>query len=101
LKEYKGKDHLIASSVNSLIGDCYSDLGETGKAIDYYKKAVSKAKSESLSPIYLKKVATAYESTGDYKEALSVYNTIKTDYPESKEASDIDKYIERAGSLIK
>jgi len=51
--------------------------------------------------VYLKKAAVAYE-TGlqDYKSALAVYTQIKTKYPASYEAQNIDKYIERAKILL-
>ena len=100
LKEYKGKDEVFLSAVNSLIGDSYINLGETQNAIGYFKKAI-KSENKSLNPIYLKKMALAYENLADYKGALEAYNTIKTKYPESQEASDVDKYIERAKELVK
>ena len=100
LKDYKGKDKLISSTVDGLIGDSYVDLGDIQNAIGHFKKAM-KSDSKSLNPIYLKKLAIAYESLGNYKDALEAYNTIKTKYSESQEASDIDKYIERAKVSIK
>ena len=100
LKEYKGKDELTSSAINGLIGDSYFDLGETQNAINYFKKAI-KSESKSLSPIYLKKIAIAHESLGNYNDALKAYNTIKTKYAESQEASSIDKYIERAKKTAK
>jgi tetratricopeptide (TPR) repeat protein len=101
LKKYKGRETIVASSCIGLIGDSYVQLEETGKAIDYFNQAAKKANSASLSPIYLKKAAVAYESLGNYKEALNIYNTIKAKYPESQEASNIDKYIEKAKELTK
>jgi tetratricopeptide (TPR) repeat protein len=101
LKKYKGREAIVASSCIGLIGDCYAQLEETGKAIDHFNKAAEKANNASLSPIYLKKAAVAYESLGNYKAALDVYSTIKTKYPESQEAAGIDKYIEKAKELTK
>jgi tetratricopeptide (TPR) repeat protein len=101
LKKYKGKDRVIASSVIAMIGNSYADTGEPDKAITYFKDAANKANSASLSPVYLKKAAVAYEKIENYKGALDIYNTIKTKYPESQEATNIDKYIEKAKSLIK
>jgi tetratricopeptide (TPR) repeat protein len=101
LKKYKGKEAIVAASCTGLIGDSYAQLDEPEKAIDYFNKAAKKANSASISPIYLKKAAVAYESLGNYKEALNAYNTIKAEYPESQEAANIDKYIERAKELVK
>ncbi|MDR2058491.1 MAG: tetratricopeptide repeat protein [Dysgonamonadaceae bacterium] len=101
LKEYKSKDIIMSSAITGMIGDCYVELKEFEKAIDYFKKAANKANSSLMSLTYLKKVAVTYESLGNYKEALNAYNTIKNKYPESQEASNIDKYIERAKGSVK
>ena len=101
LKSYSTKDVLFAAQIQGAIGDCEINLGNTKQGIDYFKKAASKANSSVLSPIYLNKAATAYESMEDYKSALEVYNTIKSKYPNSQEGNVVDKYIERAKALIK
>jgi tetratricopeptide (TPR) repeat protein len=101
LKSYSGKDILFAAQVTGAIGDCYVNLGKVKEGINYFNKAAEKANSKLLSPIYLNKAAAAYESLEDYKSALDIYLTIKSKYPESQEASAIDKYIERAKMQIK
>ena len=42
------------------------------------------------------KLAMTYELNGDYVNALDIYKTIKSDFKESKEAIEIEKYISRA-----
>jgi tetratricopeptide (TPR) repeat protein len=101
LKSYSGKDILFAAQVTGAIGDCYVNLGEMKEGINYFNKAAAKANSKLLSPLYLNKAAVAYESLGDYKSALDIYSTIKSKYPESQEANAVDKYIERAKTLVK
>ena len=51
-----------------------------------------------ISPIYLKKAGIAYESLKEYDKAVKAYETIKDKYASSMEASDIEKYIERASA---
>jgi tetratricopeptide (TPR) repeat protein len=101
LKSYSGKDQLFAAQVIGAIGDCEINLGNVKQGIDYLHKAAIKANHSKVSPIYLNKAATACENLGNYKEALDIYTTIKTKYPESMEASAVDKYIERAKMQIK
>ncbi|MDR0506058.1 MAG: tetratricopeptide repeat protein [Dysgonamonadaceae bacterium] len=101
LEGYKQKDKILASTVTGLIGDTYAQMEQTDKAISHFKKAASMANSASISPVYLKKMAIAYESQNKYNDALDAYNTIKTKYPESQEAESIEKYIVRAKSFIK
>ncbi|MCL1938364.1 MAG: tetratricopeptide repeat protein [Candidatus Azobacteroides sp.] len=99
-ESYKGKDQLFAAQVMAMIGDCYVNLGHTKKGIEYFHKAAAKANHSMISPIFLNKAAVVYENQNDYKSALDIYNTIKTKYPASKEASGVDKYIERAKAHI-
>ena len=44
------------------------------------------------------KQAKILESNEDFSSALEIYNTIKSDYPESKEGINIDKYITSASN---
>jgi len=101
LKKFNSNDKLITPMVKGLIGDCYIDLGDVAKGIKYFNQAASKASSEFLSPIYLKKAGIAYEGIFDYANAVKMYQTIKNNYPNSQEASEVEKYIERAGLQIK
>ena len=101
LKKYSPKDKIVAPVIQGLMGDCYVDLGNAAEGIKCFLKAESEASSDVLSPVYLKKAGFAYESISDYANAQKVYQTIKDKYPNSQEASDIDKYIERAASQIK
>ena len=99
INDYKGKDILIAAQALAVAGDCEVNLGNLKKGADYFKKAASKADNSVLTPMNLAKAAVVYESLEDYKAALDVYNTIKTKYPESQEASIVEKYIERVKFL--
>ena len=101
LKKYKGNDKIVAPVIKGLIGDCFVNLEDLTEGIKHFNKAASELDSELLSPIYLKKAGTAYESIFDYANAKKAYQTIKDKYPNSQEASDIDKFIERATLLMK
>ncbi len=101
LKKFKADDKMISPAIIGLIGDCYVDMNKVKEGIDYFQKAASKADDNMLSPIYLKKAGIAYESLKEYNKALEAYNSIKTKYPASQEASEIDKYIDRAELLNK
>jgi hypothetical protein len=47
------------------------------------------------------KAGELYELSGNYSEALKIYERIESDYPESTEGSSIEKYIARVKLLIK
>ncbi len=95
LNDFSTSDPILEPESIGLMGDAYMEKGEISKAQDYYKKAVSKAKDNSLlAPIYLKKLGTAYEKEQKWADALNVYESIKSDYPNSNEGAIVDKYIQ-------
>ncbi|RYE36818.1 MAG: tetratricopeptide repeat protein [Sphingobacteriaceae bacterium] len=95
LTNYRGDDVIIASQALGNTGDAYVELKDFDKAITFYKKAVDKGNNSFTSPIYLKKLGLVYENQKNYNDALDAYQKIKTDFPESNEATSIDKYIAR------
>lgn len=101
LKSFSANDNMISPAITIAVGDCYVNLDNTKEGIKYFEKAAKDANNEVLSPIALKKAGIAYESLKQYKDAIKVYTTIKEQYFNSMEASDIDKYITRASELAK
>ena len=96
LKEYDGNDQILTPISLGAIGDAYSELGKQDDAIDQYVKASEENKNNFTTPIYLMKAATLFESQGKYADAIKIYEQLKTDYPESREGKDVQKYISRA-----
>ncbi|MBE9586047.1 tetratricopeptide repeat protein [Mucilaginibacter sp. JRF] len=95
LNNYRGDDYMVAAEALGGIGDAYVEQKKYEDAANYYNKAVDKASNSFLSPLYLKKLGLVYEATNDKKSAADAYNKIKTDYPTSGEAQNIDAYIAR------
>lgn len=99
LKQFSSDDIMISTIALGAIGDSYLELGDANEAISYYEKAVKNGGNKLTSPIYLFKAGLAYEDIQDFSSAESKYKAIKLDFPDSKEAQTIDKYIARAESL--
>ncbi|WP_313188245.1 tetratricopeptide repeat protein [Sphingobacterium siyangense] len=81
--------------VIGLTGDAFSELKDYKKAADYYKQASEKSSNSYTTPLFLKKLGLVYEAQNDYKNAETAYKKIKTDFPESQEASTIDGLLGR------
>jgi tetratricopeptide (TPR) repeat protein len=96
LNSYRGDDAMVAAEALGSVGDAYVELKDFDKAETYFKKAADKAKNKFLTPLYLKKLGLVYEAKNDNKSAADTYKKIKTDYPESAEAQNIDEYIARS-----
>lgn len=93
LKKFKGKDKLVSVQALGAIGDAYLELNNTDKALAYYKKAVKLNPNDLLTPRYMYRAGLVCERKGDWKAAAKMYDGLKHSYPNSIEASDIDKRI--------
>ena len=78
------------------MGDAYGELEQYDEAISAYRKAVSSAENDFLTPYYMKKLGLLYEMQGDYAAAADIFKDIKRDYAKSQDGMNIDKFIERA-----
>jgi len=85
---------------NGALGDAYSELEDLDRAMRYYRRAVNAQENELLTPYYLKKIGLLHEYQQNYSDALEAYQRIKDEFPQSTEASSIDKYIQRAQQNI-
>ena len=99
LSAFDSDDMIVSSIATGAIGDAYMELGETKKAASFYMDAANDRKNDFTTPIYLMKAAAAYEELGNYKKAFGIYETIKKNYPDTKEGLEVDKYLARAKSI--
>lgn len=94
LEAYKGSDAILEARATACIGDAYVGLEDYGKALHYFEKA-AKAADNMFAAGYLLKAGAVAEKLGENAKALSFYQTIKDQYPQSMEGYEIDKYIGR------
>ena len=94
LETYKGSDAILEARATACIGDAYVGLEDYGKALNYFEKA-AKAADNMFAAGYLLKAGAVAEKLGENAKALSFYQTIKDQYPQSMEGYEIDKYIGR------
>ncbi len=101
LKKYSETgSEILDPLVIGLIGDAYSESHDYKNAADYYKKASEKSKNSYTTPLFLKKLGLVYEQLDENKLAAEAYSKIKTDYPESTEATTIDGPLARAEAKL-
>lgn len=100
LKDFDANDQVIAPIALGAIGDANLELGDNEEAIKYYLKAASASSNKFTTPIYLMRAGMTMELAGKYKEALEVYKKIKTDYNESAEGREVEKYLARAEAML-
>lgn len=99
LDRFRPKDEILGPIAKGSIGDAFMELNQPKDALKYYKDAVSLSSNEFTAPKYLMKAAIVSLDLNNGREALSFLNKIKTEYPESAEAGQIDMYIGMAESM--
>jgi tetratricopeptide (TPR) repeat protein len=98
LSDFESDDDLLLARGKSLLGDAYMELAETeaseyDNAIKAYKKATELEKNSAFTPVYLMKLALAYELKGNDKQAIATYSTLIDGYkPTITEVADAKKY---------
>ena len=92
LKKFSAGDLNINPAAHQLLGDAYVELEEYGKAAKAFE-AAAESGNEIIAPMSLKKAGIVYLHEGEKAKALRAFKAIKSDYPQSAEAQDIDKYI--------
>ncbi|MDR0982772.1 MAG: tetratricopeptide repeat protein [Culturomica sp.] len=96
LETFSSDDYFVNNMAKANVGDAYMQKGDYASAADKYKDAASSKKNDFSTPIFLMKSGLAYEKAGNFQSALKTYEEIKSNYPNSQEGRDIDKYIVRA-----
>lgn len=91
----KCDDEMTTPAAVGVLGNCYAQLNQLDKATETLLKAAEMADNNTLTPMYLQQAGEIFESQGNTDKALNCYNEIKNKYPQSMQAVEIDKYIER------
>jgi len=99
LEKFDGKGTPLEYLAYGALGDAYMETGNTDKGVDFYKKAAGNEKDGYTSPMYLFRAGLALELAGKTADAKTIYLDIKSKYPYSQQARDIDKYLARVGEL--
>ena len=94
LKQYNGKESILAQRAIAAQGDAYAGLEEFNNALACYEKAARKVEND-YSAEYLQKAGRVAEQLGDAQKALAFYKEIKDQYPNTIQGMQIDKYISR------
>ncbi len=69
------------------------ETNNNAKGIELYKKAAGNEKDNFVSPLYLFRAGLASELNGKTEDAKKIYLDIKSKYPYSQQAREVDKYL--------
>ena len=94
--DYGEEEVMLTTQAIGAMGDAYVEQGQLQQALQQYQKAAKRNDNLLLTPYYLMKSAMVYEEMGDWQNALATYKKIQSDYPDSDQADNIERYIGRA-----
>jgi tetratricopeptide (TPR) repeat protein len=98
LEDFSTSEPVLGANALALTGDCYVNLKQYDKALEYFNKAIKKAdKNPQIVPRVLLKEANVYDEQKKYDKALECYQQIKDQYPsfQTGNGAGIDAYIAR------
>ncbi len=98
LDEFHTQDPILAVIAKGSIGDAFLELNQTEEAMEYYEKAVNTNENNYVVPFYLLKAGLLAEQLEDKEAAAEYYQRIKEEYPESRQGTDIERYLGRVAS---
>lgn len=99
LEDFSSDDKIYKSLAIGGIGDAFSQLEQPEEALEYYEKAIAAAGDNDFSaPRYLYKAGIMALNLNEDAKALGYFERIKEEFPNSKEAGNIEVLIGQAQS---
>ena len=99
LNKFKSDDEILAPLAKGNIGDAFAQLDQADDALDYYEQAVKLRNNEYTTPMYLYKAGVTALDLSKADKALTYFNRIKEEFPNSSEAATIEVFIGKAQAL--
>lgn len=99
LNEFDAHGTILAHAKSGLLGDAYMETNDLKKGIELYKEATSDKDDEVYTPLYLQRLAIAYENNNQTEEAKKAYLRIRDEYPRSFQSREVDKSLAKLGVL--
>ncbi|AWV99725.1 tetratricopeptide repeat protein [Arcticibacterium luteifluviistationis] len=92
LKDFSSSDLIVQGKTYALIGDAYMEKENAEEAISFYQKAADYNPNKEMTPNYLMKLATAFETSGNTSGAMEAYSELIEKYPTSISVLAATKY---------
>jgi predicted negative regulator of RcsB-dependent stress response len=99
LKDFDANGTVLEAAKNGLLGDAYMETNDVKKAIEQFKSATADADDDVYTPIYLQRLAVAYEKINQLEEAKKAYIRIRDEFPRSFQSREVDKSLAMLGVL--
>jgi len=96
LRSFSPNEDVSAIMKHGALGDAYAEKGDFDNAIRSYRRAVRAGDNAFLTPYFMQKYGLALIQEGRSSDAISVFEDLKREYPNSQESQEADRFIARA-----
>lgn len=100
LDDFDAPDPVLNLLSISAIGDAFVELGQKEEGLEYYQKAIKQEANNFISPFILFKAGLLAEELGQAQKAFDYFTQIEKDFPESRQAADVKRYIARVEAQL-
>jgi len=90
----KSQDFIGASAYGAQAA-IHENKGNFERAAQLYEQAATQYTNKLTAPGFLLSAGQAYEEAGQYEAAMNVYQRIQEEYPDSEQASNVERYMAR------
>ena len=90
LQDFNSEDEILNALAIGVIGDSFAELNQLDDALDSYTDAANSSSNKFSAPKFLLKAGNVAALLERKSLAVKFYKKIKSDYPNSIEASLID-----------
>ena len=99
LEGFTSDDPILGALAKGNIGDAFVQLDQPEEAMEYYEKAIAHNNNSFTTPKFLYKAGTLAMQIGENERAVTYFERIKNEFPNSEEARTIDIFIGKAKTL--
>jgi tetratricopeptide (TPR) repeat protein len=93
LENFSSDDAILGALAKGGIGDAFMQLGQADDALAFYEQALGHSTNDFTTPRYLYKAGITAMELDRHEMALTYFNRIKEEFPDSQEAATIDVFI--------
>lgn len=101
LNRFSTDSEMLTARKHESLGHAYAQTGDMDAAMRHYKKAYKAVDNDFYTPYLMQLTADFMLEQGDYTSALNMYESIKSNYPTSREGQAVERYIEMAQAKTK
>jgi TolA-binding protein len=99
LKAFDAKGTVLEHAKSGLLGDAYMENKDIKNAIENFNAATVDVDDDVYTPMYLQRLAIAYEKNNQLEDAKKAYIRIRDEFPRSFQSREVEKSLAMLGVL--